>query len=155
MIVNRKRPFIASGKRKAVLTKKRKVLKKSSKRKVVPIKKTKLQTKSKKKSRKQPVYDSSDEEEEDEEIINPKTKRELEQNWLRFSEQEDSDSREGEEVDEESDPEEEEEDFRPQPRQRSGPGRIVYEDDDVSPEQATLEHAFYNPHLYDPRRCAC
>ena len=99
VVVNRKRPFITSGKRKAVLTKKRKVLKKSSKRK--PIKKRKLQTKSKK-PRKQPVYDSSDEE-EDEEIINPKTKRELEQNWLRFSEQEDSDSREGEGDDEETD----------------------------------------------------
>ena len=74
--------------------------------KAVPIKKRKLQKKSKKQVRKHPVHDSSDEKEA---IAGPKNRAELEQNWLRYSELEDSDSEEGEEeeVNEEPDPREE------------------------------------------------
>ena len=106
------------------------------------------------KKKKQPVYDSTSEEEE---IMGPKTKRELEQNWLHWSEQEDSGSEEEEEEEEEEDSddvesegEDEEQNilehnFRPQ--WRGGP-TIVYEDDDMSPdvsEQDLLKEAFYRP----------
>ena len=140
VIVNRKRP--ASGKR--VLTKKRKVLKKSSKRKV----KRKLQSKSEKrvlakkrksskpiKSKKNPRICDSSVEEEDEEIMNPKTKRELEQNWICWSEQEDTDSEEEGEEEVESDPEEDIENG-------GGGAMTVYEDDDevdlAEPNRGTL-----------------
>ena len=144
-------PVTIARKRKAPVLKTSEV-QAAKKRKAVP--------KKRKSKRKQPVHDSTDE--EDEEIVGPQTK------WLRFSEQEDSDSGEGEEeeddretyseeVGEEPDPgEEEEHNFRPSRQWRGGPGRIVYEDDDddnVSPEQERLKHAFYNPHLYHPRRC--
>ena len=131
-------------KRKALVFKKSEV-KATKKRKVVP-RRTPV-----KKTRKQSVPDSSDEEA----IAGPQTKRDLEETWLRFSEQDTDSEREGEEVDEESDPGEWEENFRPRPQWSGGPGRIVYEDgaDDVSPEQASLKHAFYNSHLYPPRRC--
>ena len=161
----RKRPAPVINKSEVQSSKKRKV---TSSR--VQPKKRKLQNKSLTQTRKQPIRDSSDE--EDEEIANPKTKRELYENWLRFSEQEDSDSEEGEDDEEECpseedsgishnegegeepDPGEGEENFRPQRQWRGRPGKIVYEDyADMSPEQATLKHAFYNPHLYHPRRC--
>ena len=122
----------------------------------VPVKKRKFQNKSEKQTRKQPSYDSSEEDEtsEEEGLTKEEKKRLLKENWLRFSEQEDTDSEEGEGACDESDPEEgEEHNFRSQPQWRGGPGRIVYEDADVSPEQANLKHAFYNPHLYPPMRC--
>ena len=143
-------------KRQAVSIKK----KKSNKRKPVPIKKRKLQ---KKPARKQPVYDSSDE--EDEEIVNPKTKRELEQSWLRFSEQEETDSEEEEEeTDDEPDPEEDEGSpeeqqenqhggiwqkpgFRYYCQSRGGGGRTVYEDevDFVEPNYGTSHSLQFRP----------
>ena len=119
--VNRKRP--ASGKR-ILPKKKRKVLKKpikkrtlqikSKKRKAVLIKKRSSKrkpikkTKSEKKPRKQPVYDSSDEEDDDM-IIGPKTRIEMQhEDPVSYSEEgEDEEiTSEGEEADD-VDPEEE------------------------------------------------
>ena len=151
------------GKRPAPFIKK---VQAAKKRKAVPKRVPTKKRKSKSVSRKQPVYDSSD---DGEMIIGPKTKREMKQEEEDSvsnseeegddeitSEEDDSDSVEGE-VDD--DPEEEEEGEEGEEEQdtlerqwRGGPGRIAY--DDMSPEQATLKHAFYNPHLYHPRRCA-
>ena len=104
------------------------------------------------KKRKEPIYDSTSEEEEEEEAIaGAKTKRELEQNWLRWSEQEeaeDSGDEETEGEDEETPEEQQEPDFRYHHASRGGGGRTVYDDDDdMSPE-----HVLYNPHLYHRRR---
>ena len=125
--VTRKRPFITIEKRKAVPTKKRKVQKKSSKRK--PIKKRNLQTKSEKKPRKskktprkQPVYDSLDEDM----IIGPMTARDL---------KEDSVSEEGE--DEETNSEEEADVVDHEEEE------INEESDPDDIENMTLEEAFF------------
>ena len=111
--VTRKRKASVMNKSEVRLSKKRKPSdRRVRKRKAVPVKKP----------RKQPVYDSSD----DEMIIAPKTRIAMEQE----GEDSDSDNEEEEQLGVDED-----------------------DDDNVSPEQATLKHAFYNPHLYRPMRC--
>ena len=154
--ISRKRQAPVINQSEVKLSKKRKAVQKAlviNQSEVRATKKRKAFPKRVSVTRKQPVHDSTDE--EDEEIVNPKTKRELKQSWLRLSEQDtDSEEEEQEEVDEELDPEEGDENFKPQSQWKGGPGRIVYEDyADMSPEQATLKHAFYNPHLHPPMRC--
>ena len=113
----------------------------SKKRKVIarraPTKKGTFKSKSK--SRKQRVYQPT---------YIPSTEKdvpETEDSEISYNEGEEVDGEESEGVEEEQDTLE--------PQWKGGPGRIVYEDDDVSPEQARLKHAFYNPHLYRPMRC--
>ena len=141
--VTRKHPSLALKKSKVKASKKRKV---TSRR--VPFSKRTSKSEIKKKPRKQPVHDSLEEDDSEEGGD--------EESASEGEEEDSGDDREtySEEVDDEPDPGEEEENFRPSCQWRGGPGRIVHEDDaDMSPEQAILKEAFYNPHLYPPRRC--
>ena len=151
------KPVTVTRKRKAV--QKALVINQSSSKRVrkrpapfIKAKKRKVPVKKRKPKRKQPVHDSTDEEdmEEGEEGGDGEITSEGEDSEISYTEGEDN-----EPVNEE----EEEENqnggtwryLRPP---KGGGGRTVYEDgDDVSPEQARLKHAFYNPHLYHPMRC--
>ena len=114
------------------------------------------------KKRKQPVYDSTSDEEE---IMGAKTKREKELNWQQFSEQEDSDDEETEGEEEErysaseeqqeadwDNPGEEENHYRGNYPTRGGGDRPVYDEDTVRYiAQELLKEAFYNPSSLYPQ----